>query len=265
MKHTKIEKRKLILQNYKAVAASRGQNGCCGSGCGCSDASPDADMTARALGYSADELRSVPDSANMGLGCGNPLAIAALQPGETVLDLGSGGGFDCFLASRQVGDKGLVIGVDMTPDMVMLARENAHKTGCANVSFRLGEIEHLPVADSSVDVIISNCVINLSTDKKQVFGEAWRVLKNSGRLSISDVVATAKLPDQIKNDQKMLSGCISGAEHIDNLRSLLEEAGFTDIRLTPKDNSRDILRSWAPGTNVEDYVASYLIEAVKKV
>lgn len=265
MKQTKHEKRNLIMKNYSSVAASRGQNGCCGSGCGCSDAPIDVTAAARTLGYSEDELRSVPDIANMGLGCGNPLAIAALKPGETVLDLGSGGGFDCFLASRHVGPDGLVIGVDMTPDMVMLARENAQKAGYKNVSFRLGEIEHLPVADSSIDVIISNCVINLSLDKEKVFNEAMRVLKPGGRLSISDVVATAELPDYIKNDLTMLSGCISGAEHIDSLRVMLQDAGFSDIRLEPKDNSQDILSSWVPGSNVEDYVASYLIEATKKV
>lgn len=263
MKQTKHEKRNLIMKNYSAVAANRGQNGCCGSGCSCSDTPFDVSTAARALGYSEDELRSVPDVANMGLGCGNPLVIAALKPGETVLDLGCGGGFDCFLASRQVGADGFVIGVDMTPDMIMLARENAQKAGYANVSFRLGEIEHLPVADSSVDVIISNCVINLSLDKEKVFMEAWRVLKPGGRLSISDVVATAKIPDYIKNDLNMLSGCISGAEHIDNLREMLQTAGFSDIRLEPKDNSREILKSWVPESNVEDYVASYLIEATK--
>lgn len=252
------------MKNYSAVAASHGQNGCCGNGCGCSDTPLDVHAAARALGYSDDELRSVPDVANMGLGCGNPLAIAALKPGETVLDLGSGGGFDCFLASRQVGPDGLVIGVDMTPDMVTLARENAQKSDYENVSFRLGEIEHLPVADSTVDVIISNCVINLSLDKEQVFREAWRVLKKGGRLSISDVVATALLPDHIKNDLAMLSGCISGAEHIDRLRAMLQEAGFSDIRLEPKDNSRNILKSWVPESNAENYVASYLIEATKK-
>ena len=199
----------------------------------------------------------------MGLGCGNPLAIAALKPGETVLDLGSGGGFDCFLASRRVGPQGLVIGVDMTPDMVHLARQNAQKSGFGHVSFRLGEIEHLPVADQSVDVIISNCVINLAQEKKQVFREAWRVLKPGGRLAISDIVATAELPERIQNDLAMLSGCIAGAVHLDTLRVLLEQAGFRDIRLTPKDNSQEILSSWVPGSKAEDYVAAFMIEAVK--
>ena len=262
MNPDKNEKRKLIMKNYAAVAVNQGSNGCCGSDCSCSG-TIDAKDAARALGYSDEDLNAVPDAANMGLGCGNPLAIAALKPGEIVLDLGSGGGFDCFLARRQVGPEGLVIGVDMTPDMIMLARQNAQKAGYANVSFRLGEIEHLPVADNTVDVIISNCVINLALEKEQVFRDAWRVLKTGGRLSISDIVATAELPEQIKDDLAMLSGCIAGAEYVENLRVMLENTGFRNINLVPKDNSREILKSWVPESNVEDYVASYMIEAIK--
>ena len=262
MKPDTNTKRKLILKNYAAVAASQGANGGCG-GCCCSVSPLDSKSAARARGYTDDDLSDMPDAANMGLGCGNPLAIAALKPGETVLDLGSGGGFDCFLASRRVGPQGLVIGVDMTPDMVHLARQNAQKSGFGHVSFRLGEIEHLPVADQSVDVIISNCVINLAQEKKQVFREAWRVLKPGGRLAISDIVATAELPERIQNDLAMLSGCIAGAVHLDTLRVLLEQAGFRDIRLTPKDNSQEILSSWVPGSKAEDYVAAFMIEAVK--
>jgi SAM-dependent methyltransferase len=263
MKLDKNEKRKLIMKNYTAVAANQGANGCCGSGCSCSGTPFDARDAARALGYSEDDLNAVPDAANMGLGCGNPLAIAALKPGETVLDLGSGGGFDAFLARKQVGPEGLVLGVDMTPDMVMLARQNAQKAGYSNVSFRLGEIEHLPVADNTVDVIISNCVINLALEKEQVFRDAYRVLKPGGRLSISDIVATAELPEQMRDNLALLSGCIAGAEYVGNLRAMLHQAGFRDIHLEPKDNSREILRTWVPESNVEDYVASYLIEAVK--
>ncbi len=263
MKHDKNEKRKLIMKNYAAVATRQGSNGCCGGGCSCSGTPFDAKDAARALGYSDDDLNAVPDAANMGLGCGNPLVIAAIKPGETVLDLGSGGGFDCFLARKQVGPEGLVIGVDMTPDMVTLARQNAQKAGYTNVSFRLGEIEHLPVADNTVDVIISNCVINLALEKERVFRDAWRVLKKGGRLSISDIVATAELPERIKNDLAMLSGCIAGAEHVDNLRVMLQAVGFSDIRMEPKDNSREILKSWVPDSQAEDYVASYIIEAIK--
>jgi SAM-dependent methyltransferase len=199
----------------------------------------------------------------MGLGCGNPIAIAALKEGETVLDLGSGGGLDCFLARRQVGEKGFIIGVDMTPEMIKLARKNAEKSGYVNVEFRLGEIEHLPVADSSVDVIISNCVINLSLDKQKVFNEAFRVLKSGGRLSISDVVATAELPEQIRHDLTMMTGCIAGAEYVETIKNILQTAGFSNIRMIPKDNSKEIISSWVPNRNVEEFVASYIIEAEK--
>ena len=199
----------------------------------------------------------------MGLGCGNPQAIASLKPGEIVLDLGSGGGFDCFLAARSVGKTGRVIGVDMTPDMVSKARENAAKTEFRNVEFRLGEIEHLPVADNSVDVIISNCVVNLSPDKQLVFDDAFRVLKRGGRLAISDVVATAELPDDVKNDLALLSGCVAGASLVSDVEAMLKKSGFMNIRLQPKDESREFIRTWAPGRKVEEYVVSATIEAVK--
>lgn len=168
-----------------------------------------------------------------------------------------------FLARKQVGETGYVIGVDMTPEMVKLARENAEKSEYTKVEFRLGKIEHLPVADSSIDVIISNCVINLSLDKEKVFGEAFRVLKAGGKLSVSDVVATAELPDQVKQDLSMMTGCIAGAEYVENIRIMMDKAGFKDIKLTPKDNSKDIISSRVPNRNVEDFVASYIIEATK--
>jgi len=215
------------------------------------------------IGYTEGDLSNVPPEANMGLGCGNPIAIADLKEGEIVLDLGSGGGFDCFLARRQVGESGYVIGIDMTPDMIKLARNNAEKSGYTNVEFRLGEIEHLPVADNSVDVIISNCVINLSLDKEQVFKEAFRVLKPSGRLSTSDVVATAQLPQNIKQDLALIASCIGGAEYVEDIKAMLQNAGFKEIRMTPKDNSKEIVKAWAPDKNIEDFVASYTIEATK--
>jgi ubiquinone/menaquinone biosynthesis C-methylase UbiE len=215
------------------------------------------------MGYSDDELTSVPEGANMGLGCGNPQAIAALKPGETVLDLGSGAGFDSFLAARQVGEGGKVIGVDMTPDMISKARENARKGSYDNVQFRLGEIEHLPVADGCVDVIISNCVINLSTDKPAVFRESYRALKPGGRLAISDVVATAQLPEEIKNDLKLYSACVSGASTIFDLESVLADCGFTEIKIEPKDVSREFIREWSTEIPLEEYVQSATIEARK--
>ncbi len=199
----------------------------------------------------------------MGLGCGNPRAIAALKPGEVLLDLGSGGGFDCFLAARQVGPEGFVIGVDMTPDMISKARANALTGGYANVEFRLGEIEALPVADAIVDVIISNCVINLSPEKPRVFREAFRVLKSGGRLAISDVVATAEMPDEVKNDLALLSGCVAGASHIDALEQMLYAAGFERITIRPNEASRELIKEWAPGHGLDQYVVSATIEAVK--
>jgi len=205
----------------------------------------------------------VPEGANMGLGCGNPQAIALLQPGETVLDLGSGGGFDCFLAARAVGDNGQVIGVDMTPEMITKSRRNAEKAGFGNVEFRLGELENLPVADGIVDVIISNCVINLSPEKQRVLNETFRVLKFGGRLAISDVVATAEIPDSVKKDMAMYTGCVSGASSIPELESMLRRAGFESICIRPKDESKTFIRDWAPGSRIEDYIVSANIEGVK--
>lgn len=266
MTNNKEEIRNFIRKNYAEVAKKGSEGGCCSGGCGCSCSGAPVDIreTSIKIGYIEGDLLDIPPEANMGLGCGNPIAIAALKEGEVVLDLGSGGGFDCFLARKQVGEYGYVIGVDMTPDMIKLARKNTAEIGYGNVEFRLGEIEHLPLADSSVDVIISNCVINLSMDKEQVFKEAFRVLKSGGRLSISDVVATAQLPENIKKDLTLVAGCIAGAEYIDAIKAMLENVGFKGIQMTPKDNSREIIESWAPGKNIEDYVASYIIEAVKE-
>jgi arsenite methyltransferase len=233
-----------------------------GSCCAPSDQSV-AELLSKGIGYSAEEIAAAPEGANLGLGCGNPQAIATLKPGETVLDLGSGAGFDAFLAARQVGATGLVVGVDMTPDMVSKARANAAKGNFANVEFRLGEIEHLPVADASVDVIISNCVINLSPDKAQVFREAFRVLKPGGRLAISDIVTTATLPEAMKAEIALYTACVAGAASVDGLTSDLAAAGFADIRIAPKDASREYLQHWAPGRDVQNYIASANIEAIK--
>ncbi|MFA7097903.1 MAG: arsenite methyltransferase [Gammaproteobacteria bacterium] len=265
--------RQAVRESYTKVAEGRADgSGCCapapGASGGCCGTPVDFDIASIRsvrLGYSEDEINSVPEGADMGLGCGNPRAIASLKPGEVVLDLGSGGGFDCFLAAREVGPSGRVIGVDMTPEMLSKARANAVKGGFANVEFRLGEIEHLPVADSSIDVIISNCVINLSPDKPQVFREAFRVLKPGGRLAVSDVVATAELPENIRKDLALHSACVAGAAGIGELEAMLRDAGFVNITVTPKDESREFIRDWAPEHRVEDYVVSAYIEAVKPV
>lgn len=254
------EIRSTVRQTYGQVAqgAVRG----CGPSC-CSAPSDVASINAEILGYSKEEAASVPEGANMGLGCGNPQAIAALRPGEVVIDLGSGGGFDSFLAARQVGESGRVIGVDMTPEMVSKARANAVKGGFSNVEFRLGEIENLPVADNTADVLISNCVINLSPDKRRVFAEAFRVLKPGGRIAVSDVVATAAMPEEIKRNTALHSYCVAGAELIDVLDDHLSAAGFTNISIATKEESRAFIREWAPGSKAEDYVVSATIEAVK--
>ncbi len=199
----------------------------------------------------------------MGLGCGNPQAIAALQPGEVVVDLGSGAGFDCLLAARQVGPTGRVIGVDMTHEMLAKARANAARIGAANVEFRLGEIEHLPIADNAADVILSNCVINLVPDKAQVFREAFRVLKPGGRLAISDVVNTKKLTPELAADKALVCGCVAGAAPVLEIEAWLRAAGFRDIRIAVKPDSRELVASWAPGRGIEDHVASASIEARK--
>jgi arsenite methyltransferase len=255
-----------VRDSYAKVAGASNAGSCCGesaSCCGVSDGTAINTLISTRLGYSTGDLASVPEGADMGLGCGNPRAIASLRPGEVVVDLGSGGGFDAFLAAPEVGGTGRVIGVDMTPAMVSKARANAEKGAFTNVEFRLGEIEHLPVADDTADVIISNCVINLSPDKPQVFREAFRVLKPGGRLAISDVVASTELPADMRNDPALYAGCIAGAPLVDDLQAMLQSAGFLDIRITPKDESREFIRDWAPGRGVEDYVLSAHIEAIK--
>lgn len=264
--HEHDQIRQQVRDAYGA-AARADSAGCCAPSTGCCAPSDEnvAKLLSRGIGYGAEETAAVPEGANLGLGCGNPQAIAALQTGETVLDVGSGAGFDAFLAARQVGAAGAVIGADMTPDMVSKARANAVKGGYANVDFRLGEIEHLPVADATVDVIISNCVINLSPDKAQVFREAWRVLKAGGRLAISDIVTTAELPAEPQREAALYTACVAGAAGVDELTAMLAEAGFADIRIAPKTASREFIRHWAPRRGVEDYIASATIEAVKPV
>ena len=267
------EVRKAVKENYGQVALRAGaEGGCCEtttSGCGtatgcCGPTEPrSADDISAGIGYNADELSSVPKGANLGLGCGNPQAIAALRPGETVLDLGSGAGLDSFLAAQAVGKSGNVIGVDMTPQMVQKARANAAASDHRNVEFREGHIENLPVANDSVDVIISNCVINLSPEKERVFAESFRVLKEGGRLAISDVVATADLPAEARADLSLYAGCVGGAAPISELEKMLERVGFTNISIKAKDQSREFIRDWVPSSSIENYIASATIEAVK--
>jgi arsenite methyltransferase len=215
------------------------------------------------LGYTPEETASVASGADLGLGCGNPTALASLDPGDTVLDLGSGGGFDCFLAAQEVGAEGRVIGVDMAPEMIERARENIENNAADNTEFRLGEIEHLPVADRSVDVIISNCVINLSPDKPAVFEEAYRVLRPGGRLAISDVVMTADVPAEFRADPESVASCVAGAATIPDLERLLDDAGFEDVRIVPKDESREVIREWSTEHALDEYIVSATIEGRK--
>jgi arsenite methyltransferase len=246
------------IRSQVRTAYAKVANGAGGCSVGCCGTTGTGSM---AMGYSADELAGAPEGANLGLGCGNPQAIAALRPGETVLDLGSGAGFDCFLAAKRIGRAGKVIGVDMTPEMVTKARGNARKVAATNVEFRLGEIEHLPVADDSVDVILSNCVINLSPDKGAVFREAFRVLKAGGRLAISDVVAIEDMPPELAQSVEAMTGCIAGSAKVSVLETLLHEAGFEDVKIVPKPESGAIIAQCMPG--VEPYVASATIEGRK--
>ncbi len=254
------EIRQAVRRQYGRVAESDGAG--CGTAC-CAAPAVDAGSLSQRIGYTAEELASVPQGANLGLGCGNPRAIAAIEPGETVLDLGSGAGFDCFLAARQVGATGRVIGVDMTAEMLSKARRNAEQGGYRNVEFRLGEIEHLPLADASVDVIISNCVINLSPDKPQVFAEAFRVLKPGGRLAVSDIVATAELPADVRGDLALYTGCMAGASTVAEIEAMLRATGFEDVSVSEKDGGSAFMREWAPERNPDDYLMSADIRAVR--
>lgn len=258
------ELKDLVRARYGGIAAGTITDGsappssCCGN-----PGDSVLDAKAREMGYSADDVAAMPEGANLGLGCGNPQAIAAVQPGEVVVDLGSGAGFDCLLAAPQVGPTGRVIGVDMTHEMLAKARANAAKLGAANVEFRLGEIEHLPIADNTADVIISNCVVNLVPDKAQVFREAFRVLKPGGRVAISDVVNIAPLPDDLRTDPTLLCGCVSGAVPAERVETLLRAAGFVDVAIAVKPDSRDMVATWAPGRGIERCVASAIIAARK--
>ena len=273
--------RQLVREGYAKIAQDTSA-GACSPGVSCCGSAPqDADKLARELGYSVEELESLPDGANMGLSCGNPAALAALKSGETVLDLGSGGGFDVFIAGRKVGAAGRAIGVDMTPDMLAKARHNTagyrQQTGFDNVEFRLGEIEHLPVADKSVDAIISNCVINLSPDKAQVWREMARVLKPGGRVAVSDMALLQPLPPEVLKMVEALVGCVAGATLVRDTERMAREAGLTDIVLKPKPGYIEAMTNWEDplyrkiiehlpaNTKPSEYITSLEVQARKAV
>eukprot|EP01103_Thecamoeba_quadrilineata_P019213 TRINITY_DN7683_c0_g1_i1.p1 TRINITY_DN7683_c0_g1~~TRINITY_DN7683_c0_g1_i1.p1 ORF type:complete len:264 (+),score=15.99 TRINITY_DN7683_c0_g1_i1:249-1040(+) len=258
----KEDLKKEVKAAYGEIAKTKKTCFSCGTAKKCGESLPTATEYAINLGYSSQDLKEAVD-AELGLGCGNPGAIASLKSGETVVDLGSGGGFDCFLAANKVGPSGKVIGIDMTPEMIELAKTNALKRGYTNVEFILGDIENMPVADSIADVIISNCVINLSPNKEAVFKEASRILKVGGRLAISDIVTTTELPEKIKQDIALYTGCITGATKVALLTNMMESVGFGNINIVIKEDSRSFISKWAPNSNAEDYIASAYISATK--
>ena len=260
-----IKVRQAVRDHY--AGAARNVSSCCGGGgdksssCGCSTSTSASEPSTKEL-YNAEDFNALPeDVTNISLGCGDPVTLASLKPGQTVLDLGSGGGIDCFLAGKKVGSTGKVIGVDMTPEMLDKARANKVKVGAENVEFRLGEIEHLPVSDSSVDVVISNCVINLSTDKPQVLREILRVLKPGGRMAVSDIVTSGDLPDEVKASMSAWAGCIAGAMDADSMSTLLKKTGFTNITLKPVYFSEEMV---ADAIQQADYKGNLSIEDLKK-
>ncbi|MBC8388929.1 MAG: arsenite methyltransferase [Actinobacteria bacterium] len=264
----KKKTQKVVREAYGKIA--QGQEGC-----GCGTCGPDTKEFAKSIGYSEEELEAIPDEANLALSCGNPAALASLKEGEVVLDLGSGAGFDCFLAANKVGVKGKVIGVDMTPEMLEKARENALKGNYENIEFRLGEIENLPVWDNSVDVVISNCVINLSADKQRVFWEIYRVLKPGGRIAISDIALLKSLPKRIQESIEAYVGCVGGAVIIDKYKRIVEASGLKDVRITVKGSSecidldtkdplgRAILDGLGEDEFLEGYVVSVYVDGHK--
>jgi arsenite methyltransferase len=271
--------RALVREGYTKIATDT-STGTCSPGVSCCGSAPqDADKLARELGYTVEELQTLPDGANMGLSCGNPAALAALKPGEVVLDLGSGGGLDVFIAGRKVGANGRAIGVDMTSEMLQKARTNCvtyeKQTGLNNVEFRLGEIEHLPVADASVDVVISNCVINLSPDKAQVWREIARVLRPGGRVAVSDMALLKPLPSEVLQMVEALVGCVAGAALVSDIGRMVIEAGLTDIGLTTKPGYveamanfedplyRKLVAHLPPGTKPADFITSLEVQARK--
>jgi len=257
----KADVRNAVRNSYKKIAIGKAkEDGCCGGSIKLKSSSVEI---SRKIGYSDEEIYAVPEEANMGLGCGNPQLIANIKEGETVIDLGSGGGFDCFLASKKVGPKGYVIGVDMTPEMINKSRIMCKKYRYRNVDFRLGEIENLPVADNTADVIISNCVINLSPNKQRVYNEAYRVLKKGGRIAISDVVLVRELTEEMKQDEKLYCGWVTGASSVEELKFYLEKAGFSEISIETQEVSKEYAEKWSHNLNVGEYIMSGSIKATK--
>jgi SAM-dependent methyltransferase len=269
--------KKAVRDGYAKIAEAG--SCCCTSVANCCGQTDLAKEISLNIGYSNEDLKNVPEGSNLGLGCGNPTALASLKSGETVIDLGSGAGFDCFLAADKVGSKGKIIGIDMTPEMIDKARENARKDNITNVEFRIGEIENLPVTDCTADVIISNCVINLSPDKEKVFKEANRVLKPGGRIMVSDIVLEKQLPESIRNNISAYISCISGAILKDDYLNIIKKAGFTDIKILEESiypvnniisddsaaimkNSKDLSRDG--NINIENSVLSIKVSAIKK-
>ena len=264
----KEKSKKIVREAYGKIAQDQ-------EGRGCSSCGPDTREFAKSIGYSEEELKSIPNEANLALSCGNPTALASLKENEMVLDLGAGAGFDCFLAASKVGINGKVIGVDMTPEMVKKARENAKRNGIRNVEFRLGEIENLPVRDNSIDVVISNCVINLSAEKARVFKEVYRVLKPAGRIAISDIALLKELPKKIQESIEAYVGCVGGAIHIEEYKKIVEASGLKNVKITVKGTSacintntkdpigRSLLDGLEEGDSLEGYVASVYVEGYK--
>lgn len=260
---TKIDTNSIhpLVREHYANAARQSSN-CCGGTAACGCSSEKNSNYSGSEFYEKESFENIPeDISSFSLGCGNPVALASLKSGEVVVDLGSGGGLDCFLASKRVGENGYVIGVDMTPEMLDKARSNQRKLGFSNVEFRLGEIEHLPIADETVDVVISNCVVNLSPDKPQVFREVLRVLKPGGRLAISDIVTKGELPAGLKKDLEAWAGCLSGAQDVDNLRNLLSKTGFVVIEIEPKYFDETALNDLGLS---KEYYAKYDVNKLKR-
>jgi arsenite methyltransferase len=256
--------KKIVREGYAKIA--KNEKSCCGAPTSCGSNTPDmSEEISRRIGYSEEEITSVPEGANLGLGCGNPVALASLKKGQTVLDLGSGGGFDCFLAANRVGKSGKIIGVDMTPEMIDRARENARKSKYKNVEFRLGEIENLPAANSTVDVVISNCVINLSPNKKRVFEEAFRVLKPNGRLMVSDIVLLKKLPEIIKKNVQAYIGCLSGAEMKSKYLQMIKDAGFQQVKIIEENHFPVENMANDPTAQAIVKTAEIPVEKIKKI